>query len=89
MDLLELAAKDEYAHTLKVSLELIRFKAQLQASQIIADELTAITQNSRKNISQSAPEVEYNSAQQNELENKSINNVVPFRRRASGGTVDF
>ena len=82
--LLELAARDEYAHTLKTSLELIRYKAQMQASQIIADELNAIAQTSRKE-EQQLPEidVEYVEAEE-EVEVKAITNVVPFPRRAVG-----
>lgn len=84
--LLELAAKDEYAHTLKSSLELIRYKAQMQASQIIADELSAITQSSRKEEGQQLPtvEMEYIEPNENKLEVNIPNNVVPFRRRAAG-----
>ena len=86
--LLELAAKDEFAHTFKSSLELIRFKAQMQASQIIADELTAITQSSRKEANHNLPEIEmeYLASDEDNAEVKISNNVVPFRRRVAGAS---
>jgi hypothetical protein len=40
----EAAAREEYAHIVKLSLELIRRKARLQACKAIADELTALLQ---------------------------------------------
>lgn len=46
--LAENARRQEYAHIFKLSVELIRHKARAQANQVVADELTALLDASRR-----------------------------------------
>lgn len=49
-ELIETAKRQEFAHIFKISLELIRTKAQTQASHVIVEELSAVLDGSAVNV---------------------------------------
>lgn len=49
-ELIETARRHEFAHIFKISVELIRHKAQAQACRVIADELTSVIDSSKSAI---------------------------------------
>lgn len=90
--LIDSAQRDEFAHTLKLSGELVRAKAELQANQIIADELSSLLQGSKRKTQRADNIVGVEVKRENRRfepaehsEEQKPSNVVPFRRRAVAG----
>ncbi len=91
--LIEAATEGEFTNSLKLSLDLVRNKAESQVNRIIADDLTEVIKasNRKKRISQSnlfsndldKTEIE---VKKKSLEKSSVSskNVIPFRRKLSG-----
>jgi len=80
------AERNEFAHTLKLSMELVEQKARGQANQVIADELGELLDASKRN--QVVKKIVAESPQQQEASakpavNERPSNVIPFRRVAS------
>ena len=83
--------REEFTHSMRISLSLVRLKALCQANQIVADELTSILQSSRKASSDSNKgdsDFSYLSEENTaSLDSESCyDNVLPFRRKASSGS---
>jgi hypothetical protein len=93
--LVETAERSEFARSLKLSLELIRSKAEMQANQIIADELTAVVQVSRRGkvpAESALFSADLDAPPAPVMEESKVaaqaggdcSNVIPFRRKVSG-----
>ena len=81
--LADMVQRDEYAHAMKLSLELVRIKAQMQANQIIADELTSVIQSSRHGETKPVDTNDFSFEEANGLmDEKPSSKVIPFKRRA-------
>jgi hypothetical protein len=85
-NLIETAGRQEFAHTLKVSAELIRHKARAEACQVIAKELTAILEASGRDTSDAAAQKSLEQIQA--IEAQRIN-VEPQVSEASSNVVQF
>ena len=55
-ELVETARRHEFAHIFKISVELIRHKAQAQACRVIADELTSVLDTSKATLTEGSTE---------------------------------
>ncbi len=81
--LIETLKREEFAHTLKISLELVRLKARGQAYKAVADEVLSALQTSGKVALEAEgaevdlPEMEEEAASERMIVNS---NVIPFRR---------
>lgn len=94
-NLRETVAREEFAHVLKLSVELIRHKARVQANKSVADELTAVLQASGFVNSSGEPLDAADAGERAEravavqpvdLESIDVqhpSNVIPLRRRVS------
>ncbi len=90
-DLVETAGRQEFAHTLKVSAELIRHKARAEACQVIAKELTAVLEASGRDTSDAAARKSLEQARAIEAKRvetapqalEESSNVVQFPMRAA------
>ena len=84
--LVESGKKEEFVHSLKLSFELIRLKAQMQANHAISDELGAIIHGKNPSIKTSL-KVQSDVPLGEDLEevNSPISNVVPLRKKFSSG----
>lgn len=94
--LIETAEREEFAHSLKLSLELVRIKARAQAHKVISDELSSIIQLAHRASSFARDDSEASAslpvniaatpAEQEEVSEETpsrlaVNsNVIPFRR---------
>lgn len=90
--------RGEFAHALKLTVELIRSKAEMQANQVIADELSSVLQVSRRSAESSTSNLSFNfddssidgssflessASNQGSVDAIDGSNVIPFRRRLS------
>ena len=84
-ELVETAKRHEFAHIFKISVELIRHKAQSQACRVIADELGSVLEASNVNTDKilKAKETSFAAAQREEAAVRS--NVVQLRQRVALG----
>ncbi len=85
------AARHEFAHIFRLSVEMIRHKARAQASRIVADELTAVLDSSTRGLDQAetARRIEKRRAKQQSAEEiepaEMPSNVIPLKRRFAAG----
>lgn len=94
--LLEAAERHEFAHVLKLALELVEYKAHAQAEQVIADELGEILQQGNRAIGDSVQMSDKRAIAANgdfspesaaaEFAAKSRSNVIPLKRRVASMT---
>lgn len=89
--LIESAKRNEFAHSLKLSYQLVRYKARAQALHAIADELSALLESSGKSSEAEglrdadwrAPEPP--PAETGPEESNRASNVIPLRRKTAAG----
>ena len=90
--LIESAERHEFAHVMKLALELVEFKAHTQAQQVISDELSEILQSVGRNVATAEVSEGAASAQQQDEEllrafrEAAKSNVIPLRPRVASGT---
>lgn len=91
-ELVETARRHEFAHIFKISLELIRLKAQAQACKVVADELASILDVSGRQVLPKSIEGESTLADEQALnalsaiEAESRSNVIPLKKRFAFGS---
>lgn len=91
-ELVETARRHEFAHIFKISLELIRLKAQAQACKVVADELASILDVSGRQVLPKSIEGENTLADEQALnalsavEAESRSNVIPLKKRFAFGS---
>lgn len=91
-ELVETARRHEFAHIFKISLELIRLKAQTQACKVVADELASILDVSGRQVLPKSIEGESTLADEQALnaisavEAESRSNVIPLKKRFAFGS---
>lgn len=91
-ELVETARRHEFAHIFKISLELIRLKAQAQACKVVADELGSILEVSGRQVLPKSIEGESTLADEQALnalsaiEAESRSNVIPLKKRFAFGS---
>lgn len=89
--------RSEFAHSFRISVELIRHKACVQANKVIAEELSALLEASGRSAALDsasrtvgpigpAPSSSYVPAAEGEAEATAYSNVIPLRRRFAAGT---
>lgn len=83
--LVESANRHEFVTSLKASMDLVKFKAEMQATRVIADELGDIL-GGRGKGKEAEPEDSHVDDLVKDVQAPSLpSNVIPLRRRASGG----
>ena len=87
-ELIDTAERGEFVHSLKLSFELIRLKADSQAHLIVADEVQAVLADDKKEVELGAEE-SFRKTEESELKGQEdleslehSRNVLPFKRRA-------
>ena len=84
------AARHEFAHIFRLSVDMIRHKARAQASRIVTEELTAVLESSGRSLN---PEEALKRLEQHEVDRQAAkevetpmpSNVIPLRRRFAAG----
>lgn len=85
------AARHEFAHIFRLSVEMIRHKARAQASRVVAEELTAVLDSSTRGLdpAETARRISKRQEEREKAEEAQAvempSNVIPLKRRFAAG----